>query len=140
MQPDPAAPHAGAATMTPMLEMRGITKRFPGVLANDNVDMTLRKGEILALLGENGAGKSTLMKILSGVIPEYEGAVRLRGRRAFRESRGGLDHRAGARCDPLRGHGGPRARRAPVVAWGRPTRRASRTPSRSCAASTTASA
>ena len=46
------------------LEMRGITKRFPGVLANDNINFDLRKGEIHALLGENGAGKSTLMNIL----------------------------------------------------------------------------
>jgi len=51
----------------PLLEMRGITKRFPGVLANDAVDFDVRAGEIHALLGEHGAGTSTLMTILCGL-------------------------------------------------------------------------
>ena len=53
--------------MDAILEMRGITKEFPGVKALNNVNMTVRRGEIRALVGENGAGKSTLKKVLSGV-------------------------------------------------------------------------
>ena len=53
--------------------MRGIVKRFPGVLANDQVDFNLRRGEIHALLGENGAGKSTLMNILAGLYRADDG-------------------------------------------------------------------
>ncbi len=65
----------------PILEMRGITKRFPGVLANDQVDLELFPGEVLALLGENGAGKSTLMNILVGLYRQDEGEILLRGER-----------------------------------------------------------
>ena len=61
------------------LQMSHITKRFPGVLALSNVDFTLRKGEVHALLGENGAGKSTLMKILSGVYQPDEGDIIFEG-------------------------------------------------------------
>jgi ABC-type sugar transport system ATPase subunit len=55
--------------MTPILEMRGITKTFPGVIALRDVNLSVREGEIHAICGENGAGKSTLMKVLSGVYP-----------------------------------------------------------------------
>ena len=68
--------------MDAILEMRGITKEFPGVKALSNVNMTVRRGEIRALVGENGAGKSTLMKVLSGVYPHgsYGGDILYNGK------------------------------------------------------------
>jgi putative multiple sugar transport system ATP-binding protein len=72
----------------PILEMRGIVKTFPGVNALDNVNLTVREGEIHAIVGENGAGKSTLMKVLSGVYPHgsYSGEIHYKGEeRRFRD-------------------------------------------------------
>jgi monosaccharide-transporting ATPase len=72
-QPDPDVD-------TPLLEMRGVSKRFPGVQALDRVDFTVRRGEIHALMGENGAGKSTLIKVLTGVHPRDAGRITFDGR------------------------------------------------------------
>ena len=70
--------------MNSLLEMRSITKTFPGVKALDNVNLSVREGEIHAVVGENGAGKSTLMKVLSGVYPagSYEGEIHYSGEKA----------------------------------------------------------
>ena len=65
--------------MSAAIELTGITKRFPGVIANDNVNLTVEKGEIHAICGENGAGKSTLMKILYGLQPADEGTTKVNG-------------------------------------------------------------
>ena len=71
----------GQATGTarPVLEFRGVTKRFPGVVANSDVDLVLHRGEIHGLLGENGAGKSTLMNIAYGLYQPDEGTLLLNG-------------------------------------------------------------
>jgi ribose transport system ATP-binding protein len=62
-----------------LISMTGITKRFPGVVALDNISFDLRKGEVLAIVGENGAGKSTLIKILSGLYQKDSGEIRVQG-------------------------------------------------------------
>ena len=62
-----------------ILEMKGITKAFPGIVANSDVDFDLKKGEIHCLLGENGAGKSTLMKILYGLYKQDKGEIFYKG-------------------------------------------------------------
>ena len=74
------APQTGF-TPDPVLEMRGIHKRFPGVTALDNVDFTLYPGRVHALMGENGAGKSTLMRVLAGLYEPDEGQITLDGRK-----------------------------------------------------------
>ena len=81
----------------PAVELRGIVKRFPGVVANDGVDFDLAAGEVHALLGENGAGKSTLMNILDGLYQPDAGEILIDGRPgrlplAARRHRGGPRH------------------------------------------------
>lgn len=78
--PDERPVPADAAAAPPRLSLRGISKRYPGTLANDRVDLEVRAGEIHALLGENGAGKSTLMKIVYGVVAPDAGEIRWEGR------------------------------------------------------------
>src|SRR5687768_17275374 len=64
---------------TPVLELRGIRKAFPGVVALDEVDFDVRAGEVHALVGENGAGKSTLIKIVAGLYRRDQGAMLING-------------------------------------------------------------
>ncbi|MBX3059306.1 MAG: ABC transporter ATP-binding protein [Anaerolineae bacterium] len=79
-----------------VLEAKGITKRFPGVLANDRVNLTLHQGEILALLGENGAGKSTLMNMLYGLYHPDEGEIWIKGEQvALKNPRDAIDRGVG---------------------------------------------
>src|SRR5690554_1513177 len=67
-------------SMEYIIEMLGITKAFPGIVANDDVTLQVKPGEIHALLGENGAGKSTLMNVLFGLYQQDKGVIKLRGK------------------------------------------------------------
>ena len=83
-------------TLDYAVQMRGIVKRFPGVVAVDGVDFELRQGEIHALLGENGAGKSSLMNVLAGLYRPEQGAISLQGREiALRSPRDAIRHGIG---------------------------------------------
>ncbi|MCB0065210.1 MAG: ATP-binding cassette domain-containing protein, partial [Caldilineaceae bacterium] len=73
-------------TLAPVLEIRHISKHFPGVIANDDVNLTLHRGEILALLGENGAGKSTLMNIIYGLYQPTSGEILVEGKPVVMEN------------------------------------------------------
>jgi simple sugar transport system ATP-binding protein len=75
-----ALTRSGAGPSGPALELRDITKRFPGVLANDRVDLTIERGEVHALLGENGAGKSTISNVITGLYRPDEGEMLVGGR------------------------------------------------------------
>ena len=71
---------SGGGDAAPITALRGITKRFPGVVANDDISLDFHAGEIHVLLGENGAGKSTLIGMLAGMQQPDAGEIRLRGR------------------------------------------------------------
>ena len=93
--PGPPGP-PGSSASPPALEARGITKRFPGILANDNISIDVKRGEILALLGENGAGKSTLVNIIFGLYRSDAGEILINGEPvSFTRPSDAIKHRIG---------------------------------------------
>jgi len=78
--------NGSARSTAPLVEVRGVSKHFGGVMAVDGVDCTLHAGEVVGLLGHNGAGKSTLIKMLSGVYPPDSGEIRVHGQPVHFES------------------------------------------------------
>ncbi|NIR36557.1 MAG: ATP-binding cassette domain-containing protein, partial [Actinobacteria bacterium] len=80
----------------PVLEVRGVTKTFPGVIANEDIDLTLHEGEIHCLLGENGAGKSTLVNVVFGLYQPDRGTIHIRGEKVEMTGvRDAIDHGIG---------------------------------------------
>ena len=79
---DEAARHPSPGAVAPAVALIGITKAFPGVVANNDIHLAAMSGEVLCLLGENGAGKSTLMSILSGIYRPDAGRIEVDGRRS----------------------------------------------------------
>src|SRR5215469_12163101 len=78
--PASAAGREAGTEAVPAISLRGITKRFPGILANDDITLDFHPGEIHVLLGENGAGKSTLIGMLAGMQQPDSGEIRVRGK------------------------------------------------------------
>ena len=80
----------------PVLEIRGVSKSFPGVKALDNVSFAIDKGEVVGLIGENGAGKSTLLKVLNGIYHPDQGGIFVDGRPVeITEAGGGIELKPG---------------------------------------------
>ena len=146
--PPAAAPHGGLSAERPVNSLRGapsgshaalrlvgITKRFPGVLANDDVSLDVRKGEVLGLLGENGAGKTTLMNIVYGLYKPDGGQIFVNGREVEIKSpaaRAGAGDRDGAPAlHAGAGHDGGREHRHGPVPAPRPHRGSRRSSARS---------
>ena len=87
MQESPAVATTKEDAEPLAIEMRGISKAWPGVVANDHVNLAVRKGEIHALVGENGAGKTTLMNILYGLIKPDSGEIFVNGQLEYEQGR-----------------------------------------------------